>query len=129
MQRLLRICFLVGLLVGLAVGIPVSAGGPFVESNPTVFHRHQVENIGDGFGWTGANWGDLDGDGADDYGVTAPFFPHSGNRPHEVRMTGVILAYSRNAGMFVQAGIVIFSEWPSRNWAVFRRALPLSAEH
>jgi hypothetical protein len=27
-------------------------------------------------------------------------------------MTGVILAYSRNAGMFVQAGIVIFSEWP-----------------
>jgi hypothetical protein len=27
-------------------------------------------------------------------------------------MTGGILAYSRNAGMFVQAGIVIFSEWP-----------------
>jgi hypothetical protein len=27
-------------------------------------------------------------------------------------MTGVILAYSRNAGLFVQAGIVIFSEWP-----------------
>jgi hypothetical protein len=27
-------------------------------------------------------------------------------------MTGEILAYSRNAGMFVQADIVIFSEWP-----------------
>jgi hypothetical protein len=29
-------------------------------------------------------------------------------------MTGVILAYSRNAGMFVQADIVIFSEWPKQ---------------
>jgi hypothetical protein len=31
-------------------------------------------------------------------------------------MTGVILAYSRNTGLFVQAGIVIFLEWPKQLW-------------
>jgi hypothetical protein len=40
------------------------------------------------------------------------YHPHSGNRPGSLLSYGPRVAYSRNAGMFVQAGIVIFSEWP-----------------
>lgn len=65
---------LTALLVLLTVGVPVAATGPFVETDVHVIHTLHGENIGDAFGWVGANLGDLDGDGAADFGVTAPFF-------------------------------------------------------
>jgi hypothetical protein len=70
------------LLFLLAVGAPIRAAGPFVESEVTVLYAYEGENIGDGYGWAGANLGDLDGDGADDYAVSAPFFQSSVGRAY-----------------------------------------------
>jgi hypothetical protein len=73
-QRLARGVLIFSLFFVLTVGVPVRAAGPFVEPEVILLHALSGENIGDGFGWVGANLGDLDGDGADDFGVTAPFF-------------------------------------------------------
>ncbi|MEZ4619901.1 MAG: integrin alpha [Caldilineaceae bacterium] len=40
----------------------------------TILYEMQGENIGDGFGWVGANLDDLNGDGVNDFGTTAPFY-------------------------------------------------------
>lgn len=74
MRRLLRNLLLITLGLLLTIGVPVVATGPFVETDVTTIHMFQGENIGDGFGWVGANLGDLDGDGAADFATTAPFF-------------------------------------------------------
>lgn len=73
-RRLLRNLRLIALGLLLTVGGPVVAAGPFVETDATTIYTFQGENIGDGFGWVGANLGDLDGDGAADFATTAPFF-------------------------------------------------------
>jgi hypothetical protein len=72
--RILRRVALASVLFVLIAGVPVIAAGPFVETDVLIIHTYEGENIGDGYGWTGANLGDLDGDSADDYGVTAPFY-------------------------------------------------------
>lgn len=62
------------LLFVLSVGVPVVAAGPFTESEVVIVYSYDGENIGDGFGWVGANLGDLDNDGVADFGTTAPFY-------------------------------------------------------
>lgn len=62
------------LFCSLVIGVPVRAAGPFVEADVIILHEFHGENIGDGFGWVGANLGDLDGDGVTDFATTAPFY-------------------------------------------------------
>ena len=52
----------------------VQQPAPFKEKNVRVLFTMDGENIGDGFGWLGAKLGDLDGDGVNDFLVTAPFY-------------------------------------------------------
>lgn len=70
----LRLCTLSLLCSTLVIGIPVVAAGPIQETSVVILHEFHGENIGDGFGWVGANLGDLDGDGATDFATTAPFY-------------------------------------------------------
>lgn len=58
----------------LLFGVPTLAQSPFVESNVVILYEFKGENIGDGYGWVGANLGDLNGDGTNDFGTTAPFY-------------------------------------------------------
>jgi hypothetical protein len=80
MQRLLRLRTLartttLGIFIAiLLVGLPVVGQAPFVEAEVTILYEMHGENIGDGFGWVGANLGDLNGDGVPDFGTTAPFY-------------------------------------------------------
>jgi hypothetical protein len=46
---------------------------PFVEKTAKVRHFYEGENIGDSYGWLGARLGDLNGDGINEYLVTAPW--------------------------------------------------------
>lgn len=47
---------------------------PFVERNAKVRRAYEGENVFDGYGWIGANVGDLNGDGPNEYIITAPFY-------------------------------------------------------
>lgn len=50
------------------------AGALFVEGDVDVHLSIAGEQLGDGFGWVAETLGDINGDGADDFIVTAPFF-------------------------------------------------------
>lgn len=65
----------IGLMAGLTVlSTAVSAADPnFVEPDVDVQYTLFTEQAGSGFGWVGENLGDIDGDGASDFVVTAPF--------------------------------------------------------
>lgn len=82
----------------LLVGAPVVAVGPFTESDVVILHELQGENIGDGFGWVGANLGDLDGDGSPDFGTTAPFY--GGDQAN-----GKIYVYSGQSGELLHEAV------------------------
>ncbi len=75
----------------LLVGVPVVAAGPFSESDVVILYELHGENIGDGFGWVGANLGDLDGDGSPDFATSAPFYGGD-------QATGKIYVYSGQSG-------------------------------
>ncbi|MDH3299192.1 MAG: FG-GAP-like repeat-containing protein [Acidimicrobiia bacterium] len=62
-------------LILIAPSIAYAMG--FVEADVNVVRTH-VGVPGDNFGWVGADLGDLDGDGVDDYGVTAITDPTGG---------------------------------------------------
>lgn len=47
---------------------------PFVEKGARVRRAYEGENVFDGYGWVGANVGDLNGDGGNEYIITAPFY-------------------------------------------------------
>ncbi|MDX1686619.1 MAG: integrin alpha [Candidatus Promineifilaceae bacterium] len=47
---------------------------PFVERQAKVRRAYQGENVFDAYGWVGANVGDLNGDGPNEYIITAPFY-------------------------------------------------------
>lgn len=82
----------------LIVGIPVAAEGPFVEANVSIIYEYKGENIGDAYGWVGANLGDLDGDSVDDFATTAPFF--GGDKAN-----GKIYIYSGRTGALLHEDI------------------------
>lgn len=55
------------------------ASGSFVEPDVDAIRTHVGDNSpGDTYGWVGASLGDLNGDGIDDYGVTAVTDPEGG---------------------------------------------------
>lgn len=81
------------LLSALIIGVPISADGPFVESDVVVIHAFAGEQPGHGFGWLGADLGDIDGDNANDFLLTAPFYGENGE--------GKIYVYSGKDGTLV----------------------------
>ena len=111
-KQAVRAGALVALLLALTVGVPVTADGPFAEGDVVIIHSFVGENIGDAFGWLGADLGDIDGDGANDFLLTAPFYGENsegktyvysgqdGTLMHEiVGAAGSLLGYSaRGAG-------------------------------
>lgn len=70
----MSVILLVAMWLLFAIALPVAASGPFVETNVKTVQSFEGENIGDGFGWVGANIGDIDDDGINDLIVTAPFY-------------------------------------------------------
>ena len=68
------------LLVGFAPMAAPPSGGPFVEPDVEVLHTFQSENIGDQFGWVSENLGDLNGDGVNDFIITAISNAEGGSR-------------------------------------------------
>ncbi|MEM7031209.1 MAG: integrin alpha [Chloroflexota bacterium] len=55
------------------------AQDPFIEDNIMIHQSFAGENIGDGFGWVGANIGDINRDGFNDMIITAPFYGADGS--------------------------------------------------
>jgi hypothetical protein len=47
---------------------------PFQEKEIDILYNLKGENAGDGYGWLGARLGDLNGDGVNEFLVTAPFY-------------------------------------------------------
>jgi hypothetical protein len=79
MKKLLIFAF-VGLALILSVGgvSPIAASGLFLEPEVVVLQTFTGENIGDGFGWVAENLGDINGDGANDLIIPAPFNGENG---------------------------------------------------
>ena len=79
-----------GLLVALfgvlpeAAAAPPTPGSPFVEPEVQVLHTFTGENIGDQFGWVSENLGDLNGDGVNDFAISARFNPDNGTQAGKV---------------------------------------------
>ena len=59
------------LLVGFSPMAAPPSDGPFVEPEVEVLHTFEGENIGDRFGWAAENLGDLNGDGVNDFIISA----------------------------------------------------------
>lgn len=78
---------------------------PFIESEARVRRAYQGENVGDGFGWIGANVGDLNGDGANEYIITSPFYAESG------AVDGRAYVYSGRTGLPVAIHTGASGEW------------------
>lgn len=57
-------------LFALATG----ASGPIAGRGADIIHQFDGEQVGDGFGWIGADLGDITGDGVNDILIPAPFF-------------------------------------------------------
>jgi len=68
------------LLVGFSPMVAPPSGGPFVEPDVEVLHTFEGENIGDAFGWVSENLGDLNGDGVNDFIISAVLNADNGNR-------------------------------------------------
>lgn len=59
------------LLATVLLGAAPAAAQPFLEPGTTVLATLQAENPGDGYGWVSEAIGDLDGDGAAEYVISA----------------------------------------------------------
>jgi hypothetical protein len=79
-----------GLLVALfgvlpeAAAAPPTPDSPFVEPEVQVLHTFTGENIGDQFGWVSENLGDLNGDGVNDFIISARFNADNGTQAGKV---------------------------------------------
>lgn len=77
-------------LVGLVIGVPVWANvqsgvantlgefngsPPIAEDNVRILYQYDGEIVGETFGWVGARLGDMNNDGANEFAITAPFYP------------------------------------------------------
>ncbi|HEX6385874.1 MAG TPA: integrin alpha [Anaerolineae bacterium] len=80
-------------LVVLAVGTAVIASNPIAEPDAVIIHSFSGEQVGDGFGWVGADLGDIDGDGVHDFIIPAPFYVDEDGQP-----AGKVYVYSGRDG-------------------------------
>jgi len=68
------------LLLGASPMAAPPSDGPFVEPDVEVLHTFEGENIGDAFGWVSENLGDLNGDGVNDFIISAVLNADNGYR-------------------------------------------------
>ena len=87
---------IVGLICLSSVSL-VLAQEPFTEDSVTVLQSFMGENIGDGFGWVGANIGDINRDGFNEMVITAPFYGSDGSS------AGKAYVYSACSGELLNA--------------------------
>lgn len=80
-----------GALGGAALG--ADPGSLWVEPGVVVIHEIRGEAPGDQFGWIGRRLGDVDGDGAADFAVSAPF-----KTIGDAANSGKVYAYSGRTG-------------------------------
>lgn len=73
-KRLFRFSFLALTAFLLLIGGVVVAQGPIAGPHTVIIHQFDGEQVGDGFGWIGADLGDITGDGINELLITAPFF-------------------------------------------------------
>ncbi len=73
-----RAAFLAVLLIGLLVGVAVFANGPIQEADANILISLDGEQIGDRYGWVGENLGDINGDGVNDFILSAPHYDAPG---------------------------------------------------
>lgn len=94
----------------LLIGFPclaLAANPNFLETDVDVQYSLFTEQVGSSFGWVAENLGDIDGDGATDFVVTAPFLVDTdGNSTGRVYVysgaNGVLLAtHDGNVGEFM----------------------------
>jgi hypothetical protein len=71
---IVRISILTVGFVALLIGVAVGASGPIVEPDAVIIHSFDGEQLGDGFGWVGADLGDINGDDIHDLLIPAPFY-------------------------------------------------------
>jgi hypothetical protein len=90
---------LIPLLLGAALLVARAghATGPFVEPEAVALYSYTSEQAGDSYGWASENLGDINGDGANDFIVSAPFFIAEGTR------VGKIYIYSGADGALLNA--------------------------
>ncbi len=58
----------------LFLAVAAAASGPIAGRGAVIIHQFDGEQLGDGFGWVGADLGDITGDGIHDVLIPAPFF-------------------------------------------------------
>jgi len=66
------------MMLGMSPMAAPPSNGPFVEPEVEVLHTFEAENIGDRFGWAGENLGDLNGDGVNDFIISATYNSDNG---------------------------------------------------
>ncbi|WP_428263442.1 hypothetical protein [Haliangium sp.] len=88
-----------GAAVTFAAGAALAS--PFAEPDVTVLNSFYAEQAGDGYGWVAEAIGDLDGDGAAEYVIGAPFSNAGGNQSGRAYVyagaTGALLAVHTGA--------------------------------
>ena len=88
-----RIALFTFILIVLAAATAVIASSPIVEPDAVIIHSFSGEQVGDGFGWVGADLGDIDGDGVHDFIIPAPFYVDENGLA-----TGKVYVYSGDDG-------------------------------
>ena len=89
-MKLMKWLASLGLLVALFGALPEAAAAPptpdspFVEPEVQVLHTFTGENIGDQFGWASENLGDLNGDGVNDFIISATYNSDNGTQAGKV---------------------------------------------
>lgn len=58
----------------LLAGAAIAADSPIFGPHTVILHQFDGEQVGDGFGWIGADLGDLTGDGRHEILIPAPFY-------------------------------------------------------
>lgn len=91
--------FLLAITSGLLLlGAAAAADSPLFGPHTVIIHQFDGEQIGDGFGWIGADLGDITGDGIHDLLIPAPFLADANGT-----LTGKFYVYSGADGSLLHS--------------------------
>lgn len=76
-----KISLLLAVFVLLLFAVAAVANSPLFGPHTVIIHQFDGEQVGDGFGWIGADLGDITGDGIHDLLIPAPFFADENGFP------------------------------------------------
>lgn len=96
--RCFKFSFLLAGAVLLLLGAAAVADSPLFGPHTLIIHQFDGEQVGDGFGWIGADLGDITGDGIHDLLIPAPFFADASGFP-----VGKFYVYSGSDGTLLHS--------------------------